>query len=110
MKTKFQNFNLGEVEVLTQAEQSRVKGGYFPTGVGSGGGSFGGGGSMAWVTCECNFQINGVPQDIAWQASISVWNCNRSESALACRSTAASSGNIPVGTLINACYAAKGCP
>ena len=27
MKTKFQNFNLGEVEVLTQAEQSRVKGG-----------------------------------------------------------------------------------
>ncbi len=30
MKTKFQNFNLGEVEVLTQAEQSRVKGGYSP--------------------------------------------------------------------------------
>ena len=32
MKNKFQNFNLGEVEVLTQAEQSRVKGGYLPTG------------------------------------------------------------------------------
>ena len=30
MKTKFQNFNLGEVEVLTQVEQSRVKGGYIP--------------------------------------------------------------------------------
>ena len=37
MKTKFQNFNLGEVEVLTQAEQSRVKGGYPPNGGGPGG-------------------------------------------------------------------------
>ena len=34
MKNKFQNFNLGEVEVLTQAEQSRVKGGYPSSSVG----------------------------------------------------------------------------
>ncbi len=35
MKSKFQNFDFGDVEVLSREEQSKVKGGYIPyTGVG----------------------------------------------------------------------------
>ena len=57
MKTKFQNFNLGEVEVLTQAEQSRVKGGYPPNSSNWSGG-FGGNHTYACIAQLSNGTVS----------------------------------------------------
>ena len=61
MKNKFQNFNLGEVEVLTQAEQSRVKGGYLP---------YGNGGLIAGVSYYAS-NAGGAPGDPAQPGTLS---------------------------------------
>ena len=65
MKTKFQNFNLGEVEVLSQAEQAKVKGGYPPNSSGGGGGGGWNAGSYC-VECGCN----NAGSLITWSTSV----------------------------------------
>jgi hypothetical protein len=67
MKSKFQNFDFGSVEVLSRDEQNKVKGGYIPN---TGGGGPVGSYPSANYCYNCNCSSDGT-NNISWQIQVS---------------------------------------
>ncbi len=72
MKSKFQNFDFGSVQVLSQEEQSRVKGGYIPN---TGGDIYGGsGGTTGGPPASYRCYRNGEIQYVSVNSCPEGWN------------------------------------
>ncbi len=98
MKSKFQNFDFGTVEVLSREESAKVKGGAYGFGQYGGGGGFPGGITTS-ITCGCDLaRTPGARlETVYWAISIDLSMCRDNQSKLdACKLTKASAGVVGV--------------